>query len=137
MKRRTNRAGRPSSSHDGHRAHSDRSECNSHHDHSNHGEHCGHDNHCEHSDHTHLAGHREGTPDEPDADRRPAGRSRMTRLGAFTGAALAALLASSPVTVSVSLSPEPRTVVISQGTGQGGTVRPVCPMLPDQATLTR
>jgi hypothetical protein len=134
MKRRTNRAGRPSSSHDAHGAHGDHSECEPHGTHSIHGD---HGTHSDHGDRTSLVGHREGTPDEPDTARRPGTRSRMTRLGAFTGAALATLLASSPVTVSVSLSPEPRTVVISQGTGQVDAVRPVCPMLPDQATLTR
>ncbi|MHB9859015.1 hypothetical protein [Streptomyces sp. YIM S03343] len=43
------------------------------------------------------------------------------------------MLTASPLTVSVSLSPELRTVVISQSDAQ----HPVCPVLAGQATLTR
>jgi hypothetical protein len=52
----------------------------------------------------------------------------MASAGVFTGATVAAVLATWPVNVTVTLSPEPRTVVV----GQADARHPVC-----QATLTR
>jgi hypothetical protein len=58
---------------------------------------------------------------------RPAA-SRAVSYGGFAGAAAAALLAASPVNITVTFGPEPRTVVASQA----DVPNPVC-----QATLTR
>ncbi|MER7178959.1 hypothetical protein ABT404_05660 [Streptomyces hyaluromycini] len=44
-------------------------------------------------------------------------------MGVFTGATLAALLAASPLNFTVSLSPEPHTVAVGQGTD---TPNPLC-----------
>jgi len=43
-------------------------------------------------------------------------------VGVFTAATVASLLATCPITVSVSLSPEPHGVVV----GQADTPNPVC-----------
>ncbi|MEU6539467.1 hypothetical protein [Streptomyces sp. NPDC047000] len=67
-------------------------------------------------------------------------RRALAALGTVTGAALATLLATCPVTVTVtvSLSPEQRTVVVGRaGAGLDDGPRPVCPVLPSQATFTR
>ena len=82
---------------------------------------------------------RAGRPNSPHRHS-PTERHALAALGTVTGAALAALLASSPltVTVTVSLSPEPRTVVTGQADiGPTDTRRPVCPVLLPQATFTR
>ncbi|WP_416958714.1 hypothetical protein [Streptomyces sp. Agncl-13] len=52
--------------------------------------------------------------------------SRIASVGAFAGAAAAALLAASPVNVTVMLSPEPHTAVVSQA----DVPNPVCPLRP-------
>lgn len=54
--------------------------------------------------------------------------SRAVSYGGFAGAAAAALLAASPVTITVTFGSEPHTVVASQA----DVPNPVC-----QATLTR
>lgn len=54
---------------------------------------------------------------------RPNRPNRAATVGVFTGTALAAALAALPVHVTVSLSPEPHTVVV----GQPDTPNPVCP----------
>jgi len=54
--------------------------------------------------------------------------NRVATAGVFTGTAVAAVLAALPLHVTVSLSPEPPTVVV----GQADSPNPVC-----QATLTR
>ncbi|GAA3816775.1 hypothetical protein GCM10022403_057680 [Streptomyces coacervatus] len=55
-------------------------------------------------------------------------RPRAAAVGVFTGTTVAALLSTWPINVTVSLSPEPDTVVVGQADAQ----HPVC-----QATLTR
>ncbi|MEV0903256.1 hypothetical protein [Streptomyces hokutonensis] len=51
--------------------------------------------------------------------------SRSASVGVFAGAAAAAFLAASPVDVTVMLSPEPHTAVVSQA----DVPNPVCPIM--------